>query len=447
MPPTMEFGEFWVGKPEVEEVLDLRTGAILRHDQAIGTDYEGVIKLRSALQDGIQRDAPVYACSMCGVSVYLISRQKERKFHFRHTLEDGRCSAKTRGLLSQDEINARRYNGVKESQAHINMKKLVAESLRADLDFSHVEVEQRWTGKFNGEWRKPDVRALYKGLPVVFEIQLSTTYLNVITARRSFYQREGAMLIWVFAEFDEGPRRLTQDDVFFNNNRNAFVVSEATRNISIERWSFHLECIWAYAFAPPSHGLQRQVVPFEELTLDTEQQRAYFFDFDADRERMLDAIRDDELARLAPLRDGFERWYIENRGSTSSEDPAYAALRDLFEAEGVPLPWYPMDLPDNLLKTLYSAKHGRPIGWYFGTFMQVLHHVHSKRKYFRIFRRALQVYNRGEQILLEDTKRRWRDKVKQYTPLLEANDERFTPDRSHDDLVRVLFPGVLDEPI
>jgi hypothetical protein len=444
MPPTVEFGEFWVEKPEVEEVLDLRTGAVLRHDKAIGTDYEAVIKLRSALQESIQREEPLYACSMCRTPVYLVSQKRERRFFFRHTLEDDRCSAKTRGLLSQEEIDARRYNGVKESQAHINMKNWVAESLRADLDFSHVEVEQRWTGKFDGEWRKPDVRAMYKGMPVVFEIQLSTTYLNVITARRSFYQREGALLIWVFAEFDEGPRRLTQDDVFFTNNRNAFVVSEATRSISIERWLFHLECIWAYAFAPPSHGLQRQVVPFEELTLDTKQQRAYFFDFDGDRERLLDAAQDDELARLAPLRDGFERWYIEDRGSTSSEDPAYAALRDLFEAEGVPLPWYPMHLPDNLLKTLYSAKHGRPIGWYFRTFMEVLHHVHGKRKYLRVLRRALVVYKRGNQILLEDKNRKWRAKVKQYTPLLEANDPRYEPDRSHDALVRILFPAVLD---
>ena len=60
---------------------------------------------------------------------------------------------------------------------------------------------------------------------MVFEIQLSTTYVNVIAERRDFYLNEGGMLLWIFYNFDAGERRLTQDDVFFNNNRNAFVVS------------------------------------------------------------------------------------------------------------------------------------------------------------------------------------------------------------------------------
>lgn len=447
MPPTSETGEFWVAKPEVEEVLDLRSGAILRHDVAIGTDYESVIKLRRALQEGIQGDAPLYACSMCNVPVYLVSQKEERKFHFRHTLEDGRCSAKTRGQLSQDEIDARRYNGVKESQAHINMKNWVADSLRADPNFSDVEVEKRWTGQFNGEWRQPDVRAKFKGLPVVFEVQLSTTYLNVITARRSFYQREGALLLWVFAHFDQGPRRLTQDDVFFTNNRNAFVVSSTTRNLSVERGACQLECIWSVLAAGRTSPLQRQIVPFDALTLDKAQQRAYFFDFDGERDRMLNASREAELARLAPLREGFERWYLEH-SPADSDDQAYAALRDLFEAEGVPLPWYPRYLPAGLLSALYSAKHGRPIRWHFRSFMEVLHHVHGMHKrYLRVFRRALVVYKRGDQIRLEDRNHKWRDKVKEYTPLLNANDPRFEADRSHDALVRILFPGVLDEPL
>lgn len=72
MPVTTEVGVFWVQNPEVKEVLDRRTGAHLRHDQAIGTDYEGVIKLRSVLQAGIQQDEPLYACAMCGVQVYLV---------------------------------------------------------------------------------------------------------------------------------------------------------------------------------------------------------------------------------------------------------------------------------------------------------------------------------------------------------------------------------------
>ena len=63
-------------------------------------------------------------------------------------------------------------------------------------DFSDVVVEGRWTGAFSGEWRRPDVRAVFEGIPVAFEIQLSTTYINVIAQRREFYRREGGLLFW-----------------------------------------------------------------------------------------------------------------------------------------------------------------------------------------------------------------------------------------------------------
>lgn len=87
---------------------------------------------------------------MCAVPVYLVCHKDERRFFFRHTLEDGRCLARTRGALSQ-EIDARRYNCVKESRAHIQMKERVAESLRADPNFSEVLVEQRWSGALTKE--------------------------------------------------------------------------------------------------------------------------------------------------------------------------------------------------------------------------------------------------------------------------------------------------------
>lgn len=165
-------------------MLDLRTGEHRPHFDVIGTDYAAVIRLRSVLQTGIRRDSPRYACSMCGVPVYLVSRANERRFFFRHTLEDGRCCARTRGALSRSEIDARKYNGVKESASHRRMKGWIAECLRADARSSDVEVESRWAGRLTGEWRKPDVRARLAELAVAFEVQLSTTYLDVVVARR-----------------------------------------------------------------------------------------------------------------------------------------------------------------------------------------------------------------------------------------------------------------------
>lgn len=187
-----------VADPAIREVLDLRSGAILPAVDAIGTDMDEAMALRMALSESIARNEPLYACPICGVPVYLISRKEARTFFFRHDLEDGRCPARTRGELSEDEINARKYNGAKESQSHIRMKEIIAESLHCDPRFSQIKIEATWAALDRGKWRKPDVQAVFDGLPVAFEIQLSTTFLRVIAERRAFYLREGGLLCWIF---------------------------------------------------------------------------------------------------------------------------------------------------------------------------------------------------------------------------------------------------------
>lgn len=441
-----ETGVFWVDDPEVAEVLDLDSGEFLRHDQAIGTDYETVIQLRSELQTSIHKESPKYACSLCHAPVYLVSLAEKRRFFFRHTLEDGRCPARTRGTLSQDEIDARRYNGVKESRAHIQMKEWVAESLRADPNFSGVEIEKRWPGSASTEWRKPDVRAEFKGQPVVFEIQLSTTYLNVITARRDFYQREGALLLWVFATFHMESRRLIQDDVFFNNNRNAFVASSATRDASLETGSCVLECIWATPQLTGVPPLQRNQVRFEWLTLEPERQRIYFYDFEGERQALQAKAEAAELAQQASLKERFEAWFFAYLEGGANLD-TWSELRRDFAAERVVLPEQPFRLPRGLLSALYSAKFGRVVGWAFPVFVQVAHRVEGGYpRHLRCFRHALQVYKRADQIRQEDKSGKWRAKVKVYTPLLDANDSRYEPDKSHDRLIRLLFPEMAPLP-
>jgi hypothetical protein len=63
-----------------------------------------------------------------------------------------------------------------------------------------------WKGAISGEWRKPDVRATYNDVNIAFEIQLSTTYLDVIVGRRQFYLEQGGLLFWIFALFDNEHR-------------------------------------------------------------------------------------------------------------------------------------------------------------------------------------------------------------------------------------------------
>ena len=163
-----------VQAPEITEVQNMETGDLIPAHVAIGADYGNAMALRMALKQSIAEGSPLYTCPICGVPVYLVSRKEERRFFFRHQVEDGRCPARTRGDMSEEEINARKYNGAKESQAHIRMKEIIAESLRCDPRFSDVKEETVLKSRDRASWRKPDVQAIYEGRPVAFEIQLST---------------------------------------------------------------------------------------------------------------------------------------------------------------------------------------------------------------------------------------------------------------------------------
>lgn len=414
----------WVPAPEITEVLDLRDGVHRSVTDVIGRDYSDVVQLRTEIKEGQQQGRPRYVCSICSVPVSLLMHAQSSLFFFRHLVEDGRCSAVTRGELSREEINSRKYNGAKESLLHIRTKNWVAESLRADPNFSDIEIETTWKGAINGAWRRPDVRATYTcpadglKIPIAFEVQLSTTYLDVIVERRTFYRSEGGLLFWIFAEFNDEGRRLTQDDVFFNNNQNAFIVNAASAAASTSESEFKLTCVWADPLAK-TEALERKLVGFHELTLDTSTQQVFYFDFHGKQAALQAAM----LAKNAPLRDSFEAKWIELTTGDGNFSEAWTIAHREFRARGVPLPPRPRDLHPVLLDALYSAKHGRVIGWRFTRFIEVAHRLASgHRPYLQIFRKALQTYDRGGQLKAEDHSGKWALRVKKYRAAIQAGD-------------------------
>jgi len=436
-----------VERPEIPEVLNLETGEYVTLRQVVDTDFSDVIRLRTEIKLAQLRGEPLFVCAECSVPVSLLMHPSSRCFYFKHTLEDERCSAVTRGRLSHEEITARKYNGAKESRLHQRMKHLLVKSLEADPTFDSIETEERWTDTLSGQWRRPDVRAVYTSpqgarIPVVFEVQLSTTFLDVIVERRHFYLRNGALLFWVFAQFPDIGRRLTQDDVFYNNNQNAFVVSEETRIASDELSELCMTCVWSEPGTRSTEGiLRRKTVSFQELTLDVPNQRAYYFDF----ERARSELREAATVSLADLRDEFERaWIAPQR--TSSELAGiwkrfYAGLGNC----GIRLRDYSGPPPAALIDALYSAKHGEVVGWRYRKFIEVAHRIATGHSSFLpIFRRALQVYARGPQLAAEDRSGRWAERVKTYRVAMRRGDPKYAEDVQHDETLIVLFPELFE---
>jgi len=168
-----------VDAPLIDEVRDIQTGALIPAHALVTDDYEGVLRLRMSLMQSVRSGQAQYVCPVCSRPLHLVSRPTERRFFFRHFRSDDECPLQAERGLSGEQILAMKYDGARESAAHIRMKNIIAESLRCDPDFSEVQIEAIWKGTEANSRRKPDVRAIWRNsIPVAFEVQLSTPSLG-----------------------------------------------------------------------------------------------------------------------------------------------------------------------------------------------------------------------------------------------------------------------------
>ena len=428
-----------VENPEIKEVINLVTGDNLHVQEVIGSDYPTLEALRMELAEANASDKLIYACPICMVGVYLSCvRKDEKRFFFKHRTENGNCPAITRGELTKEEIQARKYNAAKESQAHIRLKEIIKESLENDPNFSDVKVEKVWRGMDRSKWRKPDVQALWKGQTrIAFEIQLSTTFLHVIAERRLFYRDEGALLCWIFKRFDEQDARMTQDDIFHNNNRNLFLASEDTLKVSIENKALMLDCHWtssAVLEGSIKETWQQQLAPFSQFKLDISGQRVFLYDCEGEEAKLTQTTSDDDFKKR------FFLWWTETR--RSSDDPEWHEFKAEFRKRNIPFAKYPNEL-FGLLYALYTAREGRVIGWEHPKFISAAHTVAgSHKRVVRAFRAALWVYDRGGLLDSQDHEKKWARKVEEYKEKLRANDPEYQREERFDGLIAFLFPEV-----
>ena len=75
-------------------------------------------------------------------------------------------------------------------------------------------------------------------------------------------------------------RKLTQDDIFYNNNQNAFVVNVESLRLSELGKRFNLECIWREPISSTEvTGLIHRTLEFNQLALNVVTQQVYYFDY------------------------------------------------------------------------------------------------------------------------------------------------------------------------
>lgn len=155
----------------------------------------------------------------------------------------------------------------------------------------NVEVEKRINGYIPGlNWRRPDVVAQYKGMNLVFELQLSTTFISVVVQRDIFYRLNKHYIIWVF-NFDENEKyvdltNLMCKDIYYGNKRNIFVFDREAQAESEKRGELVLKCNWLDSDSTWHYknghepGNMGKFVTLDELHYDEKTFKPYYYDAD-----------------------------------------------------------------------------------------------------------------------------------------------------------------------
>lgn len=449
---------YCVPKPTIEEVVDTKTGEVRLVKELLKRPYVDVMRLRQEATESIVRGSPRFLCIYCLVPTRINCEEKRRRFHFKHKTEDGRCSLVTRGKLNQQQIDALRFNGVKESEAHKSLKKLLRESLEVDPAFSEIVEEKVWRGEGARDYRKPDVRATFGDQKCAFEVQLATTYLNVIAERREFYRAQSGLLVWILKDVELDSTRLSQEDLICQNNCNALLANERTLAASREAGKLMLECRYLVPEMREDgrigNRMESCLVAFEDLTRDVTGQRVYYFDYDAaracveleptpDQRGFIQEFesfwqrRDHDASPLSPEEKHMKRRLKEQSG-----------YRGLLRGDG----WSGARA---ILNALYSAKSGQPVGWDFNRLVEVPHLIYeSTPHWLPLFWKACLHYKTNEVIWAQDGRGAWRKKFEVFKQELKAakaaegeapeaeavESTRFKHNPELDPILRYLFP-------
>ena len=168
-------------KRKIQSIRALSTGEVLVADELLESlDEPAIFELRRKLKIDYRNNLSNIVCEICNSPLYLAGNVKQEHY-FKHWKELGDCPIKTKSKYSQRDIDRMRYNGVKESKPHIEIKEHLFAHLSSSNECRDVKKEavlkstdiSRW-------WKKPDISFEYNSKRAVIEIQLSTTYLDVI---------------------------------------------------------------------------------------------------------------------------------------------------------------------------------------------------------------------------------------------------------------------------
>lgn len=272
----------------INEVFDIKEEQIYQANEFLSKSEHELMHWRRALEESILMGKPRLICPYCHQMLKLCGRKCQRGVvsYFSHLYDSEDCLIKTTTQLTKEEIEIRKYGKVNESKRHQELKHLIADVLQdeksREMGIDGVQIEKRIDSQLPYmNWRRPDVQAQYKGMNIVFELQLSTTFLSVVVDRDIFYRLNGYFIVWVF-NFDDNKEyvnlhNMMCKDIYYANKRNVFILDKKAQELSRERGELVLCCQWLDADGSFSEA---EYISLEQLKYDTENFKPYYVDAD-----------------------------------------------------------------------------------------------------------------------------------------------------------------------
>lgn len=399
-----------------------------------------------------------FRCAICRHPLYL-SRHRTGALN-RWFVHDGtveQCPWNEKGRLSPDQTKALIYRGQQEGAKHRELKRFLANWLSKDPLVSAINLEQTtFSEVVRGEWRRPDVKCLYAGKPLVIEIQLSYLFLSDVIARDEFYQREGIYIIWLFALFDRNRAAVT-DEAFFNR-RNLFVLDGDAIRTTNEKAQLTFS---GYHQIPQIAGDKildvwtSQPVGLKEVTFPTNRLRPYFFDYDnalvSAKRQLGSALREQEKAAWRSSIDAYlhaaTRYYESNfneeYGRALTENARKLTEHAHWHRGFEPLvdssySWHAV------LRVLLSIRLDRPVGYGVNSVYQVVeiglrtgHRMGGKHCFAILF---LWGYKKYKPTMSEKHRQWLKNYASNVKTSVDAGEAKFVRYEGYDEAIGLLFP-------
>ena len=307
-------------KRRIVDVINVDTGDIETSYDLLFQNEKIVWKLRRSVEERIQENDCLYLCLYCkqpvAISPLFNHNSNNHSFYFRHLKDSEECEIKTNSGFSKKEILALKFNGAKESKAHLELKNYIRFYLSSDLNFKDVTDRERIVRDVENpsKWKRPDVAATYKNKPIIFEIQLSTTFLDVIVAREKFYLKNDITIMWIFKDFKPDSARAAEKDIYFDNHTNVFSVDEKSRKKTLESGKLHFTCHYIKTFFDSKLGdysdiWTEELITFDDLQIDDQTKKPFFKKYDRSN------LRDKEVVKAQNKFENFIRNFADKSDS------------------------------------------------------------------------------------------------------------------------------------